>query len=173
MTADNAPKISAKIDVATARNQLDLVLGFFPRIDAKHSVVLGLDLGMLGVLASKMASSWTAVSGVAWYAVVGFAVALIFSFFQLYRGSYPNIKGGEGSIIFFGHIAGQTEHRFIEAYKALTNERLADELLGQAWRNSKILHEKISALRWAYISMAVAVVPWALALACFAPIATT
>ncbi|MGN6236142.1 Pycsar system effector family protein [Dyella sp.] len=168
MTADNVPKGSAKIDVTTAKSQLDLVLGFFPRIDAKFSVVLGLDLGMLGVLASKIPSSWAAVPGATWCVVAGFATALIFSLVQLYRGSYPNVKGGEGSVIFFGHIANQTEHKFIEAFKELTNERLADELLGQAWRNSKILQEKISALRWAYIFMAVAIVPWVVALARFA-----
>jgi hypothetical protein len=171
MTADNSPKISAKIDATAAKSQLDLVLGFFPRVDAKFSVVLGLDLGMLGVLASNVPSSWAAVQGATGCVVVGFAVALIFSLVQLYRGSYPNVKGGEGSVIFFGHIANQTEHKFIESFKELTNERLADELLGQAWRNSKILQEKINALRWAYIFMAVAIVPWVVVLAHFAAVA--
>lgn len=168
MTADYTLKGSAKIDVTAARSQLDLVLGFFPCIDAKFSVVLGLDIGMLGVLASKVPTSWAGIPGTTWYVVGGFAAALIFSLIQLYRGSYPNVKGGEGSVIFFGHIAKQTEHKFIESFKELTNERLANELRGQAWRNAKILQEKIDALRWGCIFMAVAIVPWAVALARFA-----
>ena len=36
-----------------ARDQLNLVLGFFSRVDAKASVVLAIDTGMLAVLASN------------------------------------------------------------------------------------------------------------------------
>lgn len=169
MTTDVSTKGTAsKVDAAAAKNQLDLVLSFFPRIDAKFSVVLGLDIGMLGVLAAKVPNPVFAVPTMTWYVIAGFVVALVFSLLQLYRGSYPNVKGGEDSVIFFRYIAKQTEHKFIESFKAMTTDQLGDELLGQAWRNARILDQKIAALKWAYIFMAVAVVPWALALARFA-----
>lgn len=37
-----------------AWNQLNLVLGFFSRIDAKLSVVLGIDLGMLALAGNRL-----------------------------------------------------------------------------------------------------------------------
>ena len=39
--------------LAEAREQLNLVLSFFSRVDAKASVVLAVDTGMLAVLASN------------------------------------------------------------------------------------------------------------------------
>ncbi|MDR3444472.1 Pycsar system effector family protein [Dyella sp.] len=169
MTAVNQSKVTSnKVDAAAAKNQLDLVLSFFPRMDAKLSVVLGLDIGMLGVLAAKVPTDVGSVPAFTWYVIAGFLVAILVSFVQLYLGSYPNVKGGEDSIIFFRCIAGKTEHKFLEAFKDLTQERLADELLGQAWRNAQILDKKITALKWAHIFTVVAVAPWAVALGRFA-----
>ncbi|MEU4134617.1 hypothetical protein, partial [Streptomyces wuyuanensis] len=40
--------------VSTGWQQLSLVLGFFSRIDTKLSVVLGIDLGMLALVATRL-----------------------------------------------------------------------------------------------------------------------
>src|SRR5437870_13905227 len=42
--------------LGSARNQLDRVLGFFPRVDAKASVVLAVDTGMLAFLVAHVPS---------------------------------------------------------------------------------------------------------------------
>lgn len=154
-----------KGDVKEAREQLNLILGFFPRIDAKFPIVLGLDVGMLGVLAAKVPGDLTTVNPVAWWLAGAFCVALVFSLVQLFRGSFPNVKGGQESIVFFGHISKMREQKFIDDFGAMTPETLATELLGQAWRNAAILSDKISALRWSYLFMVVAAIPWALSLA--------
>ena len=42
--------------LGSARDQLDRVLGFFPRVDAKASVVLAVDTGMLAFLVAHVPS---------------------------------------------------------------------------------------------------------------------
>lgn len=149
--------------VSAARDQLALVLGFFPRVDAKLSVVLGIDIAMLGYMASKV-PPWSSIGQSAWIALGTTTVLLVASLWHLYQGSFPNLEGGGGSLVYFGEIAKRTEARFIEEYRALTEEGLAKDLLGQAWRNSEILRQKFSHLVWAYRFMGLASFAWASAL---------
>lgn len=41
------------------------------------------------------------------------------------------------------------------------------DLLGQVWRNSCILTAKFDALKWAFILMALAIIPWGATVALF------
>lgn len=50
---------------AEAWNQLNLVLSFFPRIDTKLSVVLGINLGMLAILLPMLPTPSETTPGVA------------------------------------------------------------------------------------------------------------
>lgn len=168
MSAKEMSGETLKGDASAAREQLNLVLGFFSRIDTKFPIVLGIDLGMLGVLGAKMPSDLYKVPTYLWCVIALFLAALIFSLIQLYRGSFPNVKGGEDSVVFFGHIAGMREQKFIEEFNALSGDKLATELLGQVWRNARILSEKIAALKLAYIAMLVSSAPWTFALAVLA-----
>ncbi len=59
-----------------ARDQLNLVLGFFPRVDAKASVVLAVDTGMAGYLASRLPApkfvlSWQLLVPMAAFVLIG------------------------------------------------------------------------------------------------------
>ena len=52
-TAPAAAPVSDHEQVQAAWNQLNLVLGFFPRIDSRLSAVLALDLGMLALVGGR------------------------------------------------------------------------------------------------------------------------
>jgi len=86
----------------------------------------------------------------------------------LYFGSAPNLKGGEGSLVYFGEIAKLREHKFVEDFKAQSETDYANDLLAQAWRNAKILGIKFHCLKWAFRFMAFAIMPWLVCLALFA-----
>ena len=58
----------AEIDEA-AREQLKLILGFFPRVDSMLATVLGADLGMLAVVVAQLPATHPA-SHLAWIAVL-------------------------------------------------------------------------------------------------------
>lgn len=147
-----------------AWNQLTLVLSFFARIDTKLSVVLGVDLGMLTLLATKAPSleKFTAFQTTA-TSVCLLPIAL--SLYHLYQGSFPHLRGGTNSIVYFRTIAGMTEADFVSIYRGMKLTAIADDILEQAWRNSKILANKFDSLSRAYQWFLVAVVPWLAALA--------
>jgi hypothetical protein len=150
-----------------ARDQLTLVLSFFPRVDAKLSTVLAVDTGMLaamtaGVPAIQSISAWSILA-----ASIA-AILLIASLLFLYWGAFPSLKGGHSSVIFFKDIAARNESTFLEEYANETPESLRVDVLSQVWRNSEILSEKFRCLKVAFITMACAVVPWCISLTLFA-----
>jgi len=142
-----------------AWNQLNLVLGFFPRIDAKLSVVLGINLGMLALAGSRMPLLNTMTWWMALFAAI-FALALAVSFLHFWRGAFPDLNGGTNSLVYFGSIAGMTESAFRQAYRELPPTALSNDLLDQVWRNSKILSCKFASLRHAFLATFFAVLPW-------------
>lgn len=148
-----------------AINLLDQWHSFFSRIDTKSSVILGIDTGMMGYLASKLPSpnAWDLWMIVALVPIV----LIIVSMAQLYYCSFPQLNGGYDSLVFFKEIAKRTEARFISDFMAQSHEELMQDMLGQVWRNSEILTFKFACLRRAYIFCACAVIPWACAVAVF------
>lgn len=143
---------------AVAAEQLDRVLAFFPRADAKGSVVLAVDTGMLAILAGNCppvgAFDW-------WMLIPTLPLALLgVSLYRLYQGAFPSLKGGEDSLIYFREIAKKREQPFIDAFIAQPEEAYVKDLLGQVWRNSQILTTKFDHLSSAFNFMALALVPW-------------
>jgi hypothetical protein len=156
---------------SAAKDELNLVLSFFSRVDAKAAVVLAVDTGMTGYLASHLPPL---SNGKLWHLFIPMlAFGLIgVSFWHLYKGAFPALKGGNSSLIYFKEIAKRTEAKFIDEFAAQSESDFAKDVLGQVWRNSEILVEKFKHLKFAFIFMAIAVLPWTLALAQFAIPAT-
>lgn len=152
---------------AVARDQLNLVLSFFSRVDSKASVVLALDTAMAGYLASRLPSAKAIPSWLLPFPILAF-VLIGLSIWKLYRVTFPNLIGGNRSLVYFREIAARTESKFIDEFAAQVEGDYAKDLLGQAWRNSEILVAKFGHLKLAFIFMALAVAPWALSLAIFA-----
>ncbi len=149
-----------------ARDQLTLVLSFFARVDTKLSVVLGANVGMLGILFTRVtAAGIPAFPPSFLWALIGlFLVLLALSSFYLYRGSFPSLEGGAGSLVYFREIAARGERDFVDAFSRLSSSTLTADLLSQSWRNSVILTQKFASLRRAYTWSAFSIIPWALAL---------
>jgi Family of unknown function (DUF5706) len=152
--------------LGAAADQLDRVLGFFSRVDAKASVVLAVNTGMLAFLASRTPSP----RSLTWWEI-GFPSATVLclgiSLWFLYKGAFPNLKGGTSSLVYFREIAGRTESRFVDEFTKQTAEEHTRDLLGQVWRNSEILKEKFDCLRIAFVCLALAIPPWAASLLIF------
>jgi hypothetical protein len=152
---------------SACQHELNLVLSFFPRVDAKASVVLAVDTGMLGYLATHLPS----LNSLRWWelGIPALAFALLaLSLWHLYRGAFPNLSGGHSSLIYFSEIAKRTEAKFIDQFIEQRESEYVKDMLGQAWRNSEILKEKFDHLKGAFIFMAWSVLPWTVALADFA-----
>jgi len=155
-----------------AKEQLNLVLSFFSRVDAKASVVLAVDTGMAGYLASrfpppKTMATWELLAPCMAFVLIGI------SLWHLYKGAFPNLGGGNLSLIYFREIAKRTEAKFIDEFTAQSESNYVKDVLGQVWRNSEILVEKFNHLKSAFIFMALAVLPWTVALAQFSMVTAT
>ena|SRR5437868_1527788 len=156
---------------SVAKDQLNLVLSFFSRVDAKASVVLAVDTAMAGYLAGRLPSLKTIPYWQSWIPILAF-VLLGISFWSLYKGAFPNLAGGNQSLIYFREIAKRTEAKFIDEFSAQSETDCMKDMLGQVWRNSEILVEKFNHLKRAFVFMALAVVPWVVSLAIFSARAT-
>ena len=83
-----------------AREQLNLVLSFFPRVDGKLSTILAINTGMLGALTASTPSLQNTEWWLAITPVITF-ILLFASYVNLYRGGFPDVKGGRDSIVYF------------------------------------------------------------------------
>lgn len=153
--------------IAASNAELQLVLSFFPRVDAKASVILGIDTAMVGYLSAH----FPPINSLRWWECISPTIAfalLAVSFWYLYHGAFPRLNGGERSLIYFREIARRTENKFIDEF---TNQQEPEQLkdtLGQVWRNSEILSAKFNCLKLSFLLSALAVLPWAITLIDFA-----
>jgi hypothetical protein len=159
--------MSASDSLKDARDQLATILSFFPRVDAKLSTVLAVDTAMMATLSASV----PVLQKVSWWMGIAPVVAtgmIVVSYIFLYRGGFPNLKGGHSSVVYFKDIAKRNESHFIGEYERLTLEGLRKDVLAQVWRNSEILSHKFHSLRLAFVWMAMAAIPWSISLAVFA-----
>ncbi len=154
--------------LSACKDQLTLVLDFFPRVDAKASVILAVDTGMVGYLAAHLPP----FESVQWweYLAPSLVMALLtLSLWHLYKGAFPTLEGGNESLVYFREIARRTESKFIDEFMAQDERAYMKDILGQAWRNSEILTKKFNHLKCSFpFSPAASVLPWVIAPADFA-----
>lgn len=147
-----------------ANELLKHMLGFFPRVDAKLSLLLTLNLGMLGILASAVrdVSRWEFI-----LIAPGLALVLLAaSFWNLYRASLPRMmESRTASLIYFRAVAEREEAAYVDAVLTIDPVELERDLARQAWRNAVILTEKFTRVDRAFRYTALAALPWAVWLA--------
>jgi hypothetical protein len=142
--------------LALAERQLDRMQSFFPRIDAKVTAVaawLSVELA-IAALNTKLGDLRVAY---VWVPFAAYVLASAFSASRIWQCVFPDQKGGQGSLIYFGAIAGRTEGGFRREFNAATEAELLDDVIGQVWRNAEIVCAKYSAVqssvRYATISL--------------------
>lgn len=149
------------IDVETHERQLDRVQAFFPRIDAKVSALFAISAGQIAIAVLNL----TVDDLKLWWIVAPLAIFLacaVYVFVHLYLCTYPHLKGGNSSLVYFGEIAKLREVEYIERYSALTKDELKADLSGQIWRNSEIAACKYRYLKNATIAAMLSLIPWTL-----------
>jgi hypothetical protein len=150
-TSSPTPGSNTLKDLSIIESQLDRVLAFFPRVDAKLSGLFAVNSAMLTVAALNVKPADLRL----WYVglpAFGVAACVVMSFVFLYRCNFPDTRGGAGSLVYFVEIQRRREEQFIAEFEECTDEAYRRDLLGQVWRNSEILCSKYQALavaiRW-------------------------
>ncbi|GAD58292.1 Pycsar system effector family protein [Brevundimonas abyssalis] len=156
-------------DMQTIERQLDRVLGFFPRVETRINALFGVNTVILAVGALNVAAPDLKL----WYVSVpgAFALAgLLISYIFLYRANFPDVKGGQGSLIYFAEIQNRTEPNYQSELEACSDDQFRKDLVGQVWRNSQILCAKYVAVKIAIIATTLSLVPFFIFLAVTASI---
>jgi hypothetical protein len=132
----------------SAAKQLERVLGFFSRAEAKSAFASGLVTAMLTVLVADLdkiiaLASWQVPCVIFLYFVCRI-------YYQVYWIQAPNLAGGTGSLIYFREISKLREEEYVQGFTALDEQALAKQILEQVWRNSVILAKKFDSVDRAY-----------------------
>ena len=154
-----------------ASAQLSLVLSFFSRVDSRLALIVGVDISMVAFLASVLppVNKWDAHTLIT--LLPAFCIGM--SLYNAREALFPDLKGGmledgKTSLVFFGTVSKRSEREFIDAFNTQTTHDYARDLLGQVWRNSKILSVKFERLKNAFFWMLAALPAWLVALGVFA-----
>ena len=153
--------ITTKIERAEAN--LERKLEWISRHDTRIAFVAGITITMLGVLAQVSASisKWN----LNLYIVFGAAASLLAtSLILIYCSQYPKTESQNSSLIFFGTISTWKVDEFKKRFKEVSDEDYLDDVLCQIHINAVILGKKFRYLKSSLLVMAVAIIPWLLAL---------
>jgi hypothetical protein len=146
-------------DIDIIQRQLDRVLGFFPRVEARINTLFGVNTLILIVAALNLSAGDLRL----WYVTVPGSVLLIgllVSYYHLFRANFPDDKGGEKSLVFFKEIQKRTEANYIAEFLECSEATLRNDLLGQVWRNSCIVCDKYQRVKLAIIATAITIAPF-------------
>jgi hypothetical protein len=147
------------IDLEIATKQLDRILSFFPRVEGKASFLFAVDSALLGVIAINAQKK----DFVIWYHALAMATSaalICASLYFVYLCIFPSLKGGHSSLIYFREIAKLREAEYMASVKAISENDLLDDFIGQVWRNSEILGKKFDYIKKAFILTSLALLPW-------------
>lgn len=153
----------ASVSLEIAERQLDRVQTFFPRIDSKVSAIFAITSAQIAVAALNVTSDDL---GVWWIFLLlaCFVGGAGWTMLSLYYCTYPHLKGGESSLIYFKKIAERSEADYATRYGAITEDELKADFIKQIWRNSQIVDTKYWYLKNATIASMLSLIPWGLLL---------
>lgn len=135
-------------DLDVVEAQLTRVLGFFPRVDTKVAGLFTVNSAILTISALNVEAG----DLLRWYIAVPGAflvIGLIASYTFLYKCNFPELAGGQGSLVYFSEITERTEPKYKTEFEAVSEADYRSDMLGQIWRNSHILAEKYKAIAMA------------------------
>jgi hypothetical protein len=124
---------------------------------------MAIDTAMLGALAA-IAPSPEKLSITTWLWIAFGSAALIVSLGLCAKATFPQTKGPQGSLIYFGGIASRSVDAFAQAMRELTKTQYLDDLLSQCHRNAVIAQDKFARVRQALFWLVAGIVPWLAAL---------
>lgn len=145
-------------DIDIIQRQLDRLLTFFPRVEARINGLFGVNTLIFVIAAVNLSAGDLRL----WYVTMPGAillVGLLTSYYHLFKASFPDDNGGENSLVFFKRIQERTEINYIKEFLDCSEAKFRDDLLGQVWRNACILCVKYTRVKQAIIATALSVVP--------------
>ena len=155
--------VSEEDQLGLAQANLDRLLEWGSRFDAKATAVLAVNLSMLGFLASILPafSSWNAHFAASLLATAGLLGA---SLIVLYVASYPKTEAPSTSLHYFGTIATLEQMDYASRFVNRTRKEHLDDILLQCHRNAFVIDRKFRLLKQSFLLLLVGCMPWLFAI---------
>lgn len=163
MTTDS---IEIQYRAQAAEKNLDRIIEWISRCDNKFSIILGIDTGMLGVMAAfaMPLSDWSlfiVITTIITILTLGISLAFIIT------GIYPRTKGPSKSLLYFGSISKYNLVEYKQQFIEIAIDQYLNDLLEQCHRNSEIVSRKFKRLKLAFLFLIISVLPWTIAIYLF------
>ena len=155
----NEGTASDALPIEMLERQFDRVQALFPRIDSKINAIFA-------IVSGQIALASLAISGEEWrhldilIPAALFIVAIGLTLYDLYRCTFPHVKRGGRSLVYFEEYASVSEPEAVRAVSATDLEEFRRDLVIQTWRTSKIAAQKFYYLKRASFSALLSLVPW-------------
>lgn len=149
------------VGVQDAWTQLQVVLGFFPRVDTLLASILAINVAMAGFAFSRWPEDAKHVTPLMVVCVIAYALFASLVFYSIYRCAFPLDDPRGKSVVFFGCIASKSGAKeYVGEFDSLDSLALRDAILQQVWRNSTILVGKYRRIKAALGWLLAAVFAW-------------
>lgn len=158
-TSRAAPAPPDKLPLEILERQFDRVQALFPRIDSKINAIFA-------IVSAQIALASISLSGEnlqRWQILVPaalFIVAIGTALYDLYRCTFPHVRRGGKSIVYFAEFASLSEAEALRAFAETDLREFRRDLVFQTWRTSRIAAEKFRFLRRATFSALISLLPW-------------
>lgn len=142
---------------------LDRLLEWIRAVEAKIPIIMAIDTGMLGVLATVSPPPKDLTYGSFLWVALG-ASPVVASLVLCALATLPQTKGPQGSLLYFGSIASKSLSDYTDAVHRRTETEYLSDLILQSYRNAEIATSKYAHLRRALLWLVVSIPPWLIAL---------
>lgn len=159
----SSTSIQTEERVRISEQTLARQLEWIRTVDTKVSILVGIDIAMLGVLATAMPAS----SDPWWYAatlaiVGGCCTVTSLTFCAL--ATFPRVSSPNRSLLFFGSISTHSVEEYIKCFTTRSLQDHLEDLLYQAHRNAQIACVKYGMVKWASAFLIGGAIPWLIVL---------
>lgn len=149
-------------DISRLESTLQLQLQWIEAAESRITIILPLSVAMLGSLAFLFSGAAVSTSAI----VFGFIAALMLTLSVIFAGSafFPRIDSPNDSAIFFGTIASKKLSDYRTSTLGMSQNDYIEDLVHQIHINASIASTKYKRFRHSIFSLAVAFIPWCVAL---------
>jgi hypothetical protein len=154
-----ADSSSEGLPLEILERQFDRVQTLFPRIDSKINAIFAIVSGQIALASLALSGEDWRRWGILIPAAL-FIVAIGMTLYDLYRCTFPHVRRGGKSLVYFAEFASLSQADAVRAFEETDLDGFRRDLLVQTWRTSKIAAEKFHYLRRATFSALLSLLPW-------------
>lgn len=148
-----------RIPLEVIERQFERVQFLFTRVDAKVNAVLAIASGQIAVASVGISGGdWKHLSVITPAAL--FLTSTAFTMINLYRCTFPEVKRGGDSLVYFAQVARQGRDAYVDAVVNCGVEEWKRDIAIQAWKTADIAQRKFRYLKQATTFAMLSLVPW-------------